>query len=789
MTRRRGVLFFTLVLLVAGLLVWFVWGLREPDSGRPDGITRASEESTAVTTSNLDAGSERGAELPVVPLDRSAPVTMSAASAGAATGSLLVRVRWAEDKSPAVGIGLQLAQSEIAMPIFHLLDGRTDERGEWLVNDLSPGRVIVYVDRAEGVDGSVTAGLTSEVELELPPGAWVRGEVVDCDGRAVPHASIWLSDYGNSSEGRVVMEADGAGRFELRGVGDGHWVGARAQGYTASAVHIVPREQSDLTLTLELGPPGGELRGRVIDESGEPIAGAWILVGSEYGWPAPDSAHRTEVEGPPPLRASADAEGAFSIADIPVGRVPIAARADEFGPWSGADRIEPGFTLEIEITLQAGAIVAGIVHDESGQPVSGADVQTGDYGIMEWVGTTSSTDGRYELHGLPAGTKKLSASVPGGGRDAATLTLVAGERIEWNPVLAVGLQILGRIVDTKGTAVGGLLVEGGTPEGSWHGSAEADSDGRFTISNCPVDPVSLSVHDFHTKPVTLNLAVLPGVRAGPDEVVLTVPADRDPTARFVGRFEYDDGSPAGDAQAWLGPSGSSSVDELKLDEQGGFATGPKYAGSYRVRVVQSRQVVVDIDDLQLEAGQTQDLGVIVVPKPGTLLVHVVRANDVAAEDVQVWACCAARNLTLPLEARPDACYTAALQPGEYELRVEGPTLEKRTAAFTIAAGRTVELTVAAVRGIVCAVEVDLPYVPTSNPTVLARVLDDQGVLVVESKMDVWDASQQRRAGRAIVLRPGVHRFQLVLDGEVALDEAMVVPDIGAEVAHFEWRVD
>jgi hypothetical protein len=63
------------------------------------------------------------------------------------------------------------------------------------------------------------------------------------------------------------------------------------------------------------------------------------------------------------------------------------------------------------------------------------------------------------------------------------------------------------------------------------------------------------------------------------------------------------------------------------------------------------------------------------------------------------------------------------------------------------------------------------------------------VLEVDMQILEWAKSEQRSASGGFVLKPDAYRFQLMLDGKLALEEPMVVQDLGTESVHFEWRVD
>ena len=780
-----------LVIVLLALLAWRWSAAEGGGSGEPVPAAEAGEAAAALPKFATDGDGAADVVRNALPQIAAAPDPTSAALApvgGATNGSLLVRARWEADGTPVSGVGLRLVQWDRPSPLFHVVHGVTDESGEWLLRDLLPGKVMAYTDRSGSGTDDVLAGQLVEIELALPPGVRVRGSVVDFERRPVPGAGLWFCDD-HGVEGPPATRADDGGRFELRGVEPGRNLCACASGFTASSMHELKSGSTEVELTIVLGPPGGALRGRIRSHDGVAIADAAILVGPEYGWPVRDPVDIGTVYGPPAIRLTSDAQGAFAVADIPVGRVPLAVRADGWPSWSSVVDVALGQTSEIEVELHPGGTVVGTVRDESGALVEGAEVSFGNYASMEWVRAESGADGRYELAGLRLGLLDLKARLRGGGRDKTQLEVGVGADNEWNPVLTLGLQIFGRVVDETGAPVGGLWVRASDQTLRWQGGDEADAEGRFTISNCAEGALTLIAQDIRSDPPIFSLAVLNDVRPGPGEVLLTVPSNRVPSAYLIGRFEHEDGSPVTGVELQLAPAGVEFGDPLVLDEQGAFRSAAKVAGTYRLVMGGPGYEVRIIEGLVLETGRTTDAGVIVVLTPGTLVLKPVFAADADPTKVQFWLRNAVLNRTELAKRRPDGTYWARLQAGDYELKVNGDLIASRAMEFTLAAGQTLELEVPVERGIPCTVRIELAYDHTLKPEVAARVVDPAGTVVLETTIRIPDSQKtKQRIAKTLTVPPGSYRFELRLGGEVALDEPMEVPDAGATGAQFDWRI-
>ncbi len=90
-------------------------------------------------------------------------------------------------------------------------------------------------------------------------------------------------------------------------------VRVEAPGYvTVSSAPITLSTQTSTTVSYELAPAGGEITGRALDASGNPLPGAWVSHGDSY--------------------AFADATGAFRLTGVPTGTQEIAVAKTGYTP-------------------------------------------------------------------------------------------------------------------------------------------------------------------------------------------------------------------------------------------------------------------------------------------------------------------------------------------------------------------------------------------------------------------------------------------------------------------------
>src|SRR5262249_23315382 len=123
----------------------------------------------------------------------------------------------------------------------------------------------------------------------------------------------------------------------------------------------------DVNLYDIQAPAAGRAAGLVVDESGNPISGARVVVsGSELL-----ISHETAMVS----ETRTGADGSFSMIDTPAGGRSISIRAPGF---VRATRVQITPRGDERVVLARGGTIQGVVRDGSGDPVPGAIVSAGD---------------------------------------------------------------------------------------------------------------------------------------------------------------------------------------------------------------------------------------------------------------------------------------------------------------------------------------------------------------------------------------------------------------------------
>jgi RNA polymerase sigma-70 factor (ECF subfamily) len=379
--------------------------------------------------------------------------------ASAATSAVsLVRVHVThEDGRPARGVCVLAGNTDDGLPYAAETVVHTDADGRAEVEGLAAGWIRARLLCGSAVHGRLGSARPLAVELVIPTGIRVEGEVVDADGVPVPGAAIWVSERWMRESGQVATQAGANGRFSLEGLTADNLVGARSAAHAPSPLHLVRAAAGKVAeLRIELLEPGHALAGSVVDERGEPIAGAEVEAGGG-GSPWIDR-NGLSAPPPPPQRTRSGPDGRFAFEAVPAGAVRVCARAPGRCATTTSVALDRRGLDDARIELAPEAIVVGTLRDHRGTPVHAASIRSGPYNGFTVSATTSEFDGSFRLRGLPAGAVELLAEHLDIGRTRATVTLLRGEERRWDPVLPAVPTISGSLTDEDGSPLEGWTV-------------------------------------------------------------------------------------------------------------------------------------------------------------------------------------------------------------------------------------------------------------------------------------------------------------------------------------------
>lgn len=295
--------------------------------------------------------------------------------------------------------------------------GTTDDSGAFLFEGVAPGTYTVVAQASMMGGGSESRQVT--VTAETPPSAVrlqlsslaIRGRVVDAvSGKPVAAALVAVLDPAakaadslaalvQGQKGQAFANADG--EFSVDGVPDGVFrLRVSAAGYPQTHVENVRPGGDTLVVKLDAGL---EFHVKVLDENGDPVAGASVT--------AEDASGRETTVFDMSLSGLSDESGDASLR-LAAGRYLLHVQADghpEATANVSADR------TDLTVQLAAGGTVTVQVRDRDGKPVVGARVEFRDaqdrpivrrmtFGSALVGGNATDDQGRLERKGFASGT-------------------------------------------------------------------------------------------------------------------------------------------------------------------------------------------------------------------------------------------------------------------------------------------------------------------------------------------------------------------------------------------------
>lgn len=317
---------------------------------------------------------------------------------------------------------------------------------------------------------TLAPGEVRTVRIDLDAGAQVAGTVSVVDGGDPGSLAIWLEPGRDGQHpafatlmrlGGRKTRTDAAGSFMFHDVPDGAWLVGPAPdtgfppraevvhvegGHADRAVRLVLR--NDLTI-----------RGRVVNEAGEPVMGATVFAEGSDGFRSKDTTSFW---------------GEYSVGPLTDASYTVRALGSRNLTDSKAVEASPGAST-VDLMLGRGGTISGLLLDENSRPVSGRVML-----VTETPGksiplamTEARSDGSFRLTGLPAASYRLSATASEG-RVSATdgIRVGPGEetsvqlRLRAGAVLVLrgvagGARTTFRVLDAEGVVASGA-IDGGT---------------------------------------------------------------------------------------------------------------------------------------------------------------------------------------------------------------------------------------------------------------------------------------------------------------------------------------
>lgn len=522
--------------------------------------------------------------------------------------------------------------------------------------------------------GLTAVGRVLDEEQQPVAGAQVRLAPLPEGGEGISQLSArWRGarearPVTSDEEGRFVVEDLAPGRFDLH---------VQAEGLAPALVPGV--EIPDGEGPVDLGEveleAGLSLEGRVVDSSGDPVAGVRVAATQmSVVRAAAGSARRAVPE------AYTGAAGRFRVVGLRAGE-PAQLTVEREGyatrrlPWVAIPPPEP-----LEIVLEPGSTVAGLVVGGDGEPVAGARVtaEAADAGPgsapASWrQSAVTDEEGRFEITDIAGGKlwlqaqargllpgEKVPVEVPSGGvLDNVRLTLEAGA------------TVLGRVRSPDGEPVAGARIEVLAGDRSFgrrsflsRSDTATDGDGRYRLEGVPTGPQSLAATQQDYARAVRDLDVRPGENRLDFELAAGW--------EVAGRVIDAAGAPVPGSAVTLRPA-EGSRQETTSGPDGAFAFQGVAEGTWRLRAEKPGQGVGEVPQPLTVAGADLTGLEIRLEAGGRLLGRVLGLTLDELAEVQVFAHSPGQGMRL---AQPDyegAFVFEGLAAGDWRIAAMHPS--------------------------------------------------------------------------------------------------------------------
>jgi protocatechuate 3,4-dioxygenase beta subunit len=514
----------------------------------PDGLAGAVVELRGIDMQSATTDQDGNAEFRQVPVDRYSVVAnaegyapgrtrVSISRSGATAtarlelkgGARVAGVVVDPDGKPLAGARVVYrGLSDRSLRADPRLDAVVSDKGGQFAVPALPGGSFVFTATAKGfapgssdpvqLDGQVEK---TGVEVRMEPGATLRGKVLNTAGKPVAGARVRASvkSEGMRRRGRrggvSQIFTDDEGAYELTGLPrkahDVIAVHDNASSEIQGANLGEAPHEVELNITLDVD---GLIAGIVIDTSGEPLPGAQVSLFPDFTKGARRSSSEWRLRGM--STALADSGGRFEIGglkadeDYRVRATPATSTSRGRAWLTEGVEARTGDT-DVKVVLPADGGIKGKVAFANGESPGTFTVSVG------WRRGTpfSSKDGSFELNELPP--QKFTAKIQGPDFDQRRVEVEVeeGKIADLGTVtVSQGRRVVGRVVDSNGSAVEGAVVSAGrmvtgdgsgtsTGQGRGHPLARdtkratTDENGDFAISGIGLGDMNI-VADHET---------------------------------------------------------------------------------------------------------------------------------------------------------------------------------------------------------------------------------------------------------------------------------------------------
>jgi hypothetical protein len=377
---------------------------------------------------------------------------------------------------------------------------------------------------------------------------------------------------------------------------------------------------------------GARVRGTVRDAAGAPLTGVMVRSSGRNDWMNGGS-----------RAATTDAQGAFDLRGLAAGKLRLSAQSASHLPKSSEEfEVQNGETARVDLQLESGGSLSGVVRFPDGSLAAGADVlcidATGERGSGGFKALKADDQGRFEFKALDGKNYSLRAT-RSAARDPATSNDAEG--YEWSrvqsdvpPGAAVELvlspphRVAGRVSDTSGKPVTTFALSHRWNDGPRNlmPSGELENpDGAFELW------LGAGEHVVFASAKGYEMAAPDGVKVETPESAGPIEIGMRRQAAISGLVTRPDGAPAEGARVEVQGSRGRGSNRATTDEDGRFALDQVSAGVHKLVAKAEGFAPSEAASVEVTAGQALE-GVNLVLRIGGRVEGVIYDASGAPEE-------------------------------------------------------------------------------------------------------------------------------------------------------------
>ena len=519
---------------------------------------------------------------------------------------------------------------EVGPNSFHA-ETKTGVDGAFSLSSLASGTRSIQAEapgfpaRSVSIDPTLFPGEVREgIEIVLVRGASISGRVVERGGAPVSDAKVIVLSPGQKRGSYALDRTDRNGAFEIVDLR----VASRApiEGDTAptfglqiehddfetwvepDSIPLLPGDRVAVeTITLSRAPV---VRGRVVDENGDGIAAAEVILHDATDRPGLGETDPFRMGvGPPPFRRKrvADEQGVFAIPVSKTGEYRITAAAGGFQRSMSDSFSVTDSDVDIgSLELPPDVAIYGVLLDTFGEPVVGASLSA--IQRESRAETTTDEEGKFTLGGLAAVLHRIHLHESGWTlQEDSRHRQPSAEPVEL--IAAAPGSIEGRVLDSSGRPVPHYSIS--FLKGPQRATPVPihDPTGTFFRDRIHAGWVNVRVDSPGYSPWVESVEVLPGV-------ITLLEVQLSPPSGVRGQVTNSAGFPLEGATLRL--NGPNTTLTLETESDGTFDYREMIAGRYAGTVEHPTTLRTPLEPFELRVGEIRALPQIVLLRGGSL---------------------------------------------------------------------------------------------------------------------------------------------------------------------------